>query len=81
MGFAPKTLIKSRRMSGQGGNFALSGLPHFPVGAGEFCRKLEEAWHTLASAQTASTQRQRYGILGQPGLHNKSETNSGYTTQ
>lgn len=53
MGLAPKTLIKSRRMRGQRGNFALPGLPQFPVCAGEFCKKLEGSWHTLARAWNA----------------------------
>lgn len=81
MGFAPKTLIKSRRMRGQTGNFALPGLPHFPVGAREVCKKLEEVWHTPARTWNASTKKQRYGILGQPGLQTKFEDNLGYVVK
>lgn len=81
MGFAPKTLIKSRTMRGQGGNLLPWVFPHLPVDAGEFCKMREEAWHTgtcLEHQHPEAEVRGNHEFYASLGYMNKFEATLGY---
>lgn len=77
----PRPSLNPEGWEGKQATLPSQGSPTFLWVLGRFAKKLEEVWHAPARTRNASAQKQRYGILGQPGLQTKFEGNLGYVVK